>query len=75
MLDDAVKALTQMLSPPLRAVLWKSIALALALIVVAAIALDLGADLVGEKAADHGGHRRHQKHAADDDAEACRNRK
>ena len=40
MLDDAVKALAQMLSPPLRAVLWKSIALALALIVVAAIALD-----------------------------------
>jgi len=40
MLDDAVKALAQMLSPPLRAVLWKSIALALALIAVAATALD-----------------------------------
>ena len=40
MLDDAVKALSQMLSPPLRAVLWKSIGLALALIVVVAIALD-----------------------------------
>jgi CysZ protein len=40
MLDDAVKALRQMFSAPLRAVLWKSIALALALIVVAAIALD-----------------------------------
>ncbi len=40
MLDDAVKALAQMLSPPLRAVLWKSIGLALALIVVAAVALD-----------------------------------
>ena len=40
MLDDAVKALAQMLSPPLRAVLWKSIGLALALIAVAAIALD-----------------------------------
>ena len=40
MLDDAIKALAQILSPPLRAVLWKSIALALALIVVAAIALD-----------------------------------
>jgi uncharacterized protein involved in cysteine biosynthesis len=40
MLDDAVKALGQMLSPPLRAVLWKSIGLALALIVVAAIVLD-----------------------------------
>lgn len=40
MLDDAAKALSQMLSPPLRAILWKSIGLALALIVVAAIALD-----------------------------------
>jgi len=40
MLDDAIKALTQMVSAPLRAVLWKSIALALALIIVAASALD-----------------------------------
>ena len=40
MLDDAVKAFTQMLSPPLRAVLWKSIGLALLLVIVAAIALD-----------------------------------
>jgi CysZ protein len=40
MLDDAARALSQMLSPPLRAVLWKSIALALALIVVVGIALD-----------------------------------
>jgi CysZ protein len=40
MLDDAGKALSQMLSPPLRAVLWKSIGLALALIAVVAIALD-----------------------------------
>ncbi len=40
MLDDATKALTQMFSPPLRAVLWKSIGLALALIIVAGIALD-----------------------------------
>jgi CysZ protein len=40
MLDDAVKALTQMFSPPLRVVLWKSVALALALIVVVSIALD-----------------------------------
>ena len=40
MLDDAAKALGQMLSPPLRAVLWKSIGLALALIVVVAIVLD-----------------------------------
>jgi CysZ protein len=34
MLDAAVKAIVQMFSPPLRAVLWKSIALALGLIVV-----------------------------------------
>jgi CysZ protein len=40
MLDDAAKALSQMLSPPLRALLWKSIGLALALIIVAGIALD-----------------------------------
>jgi CysZ protein len=40
MLDDAVKAVTQMLSAPLRAMLWKSIGLALALLTVVAIALD-----------------------------------
>jgi CysZ protein len=40
MLDDVIDAITQMFAPPLRAVLWKSILLALALIVVAAIALD-----------------------------------
>jgi len=40
MLDDAAKALNQMLSPQLRAVLWKSIALALALIVAVGVALD-----------------------------------
>ncbi len=40
MLSDAAKALSQMLSPPLRAVLWKSIALALVLIIVVAIVLD-----------------------------------
>lgn len=40
MLDDIVKALTQMFSPPLRAVLWKSIGLALALIVVVGIMLE-----------------------------------
>lgn len=40
MLDDAAKAISQMLSAPLRAVLWKSIALALGLIAAAAIALD-----------------------------------
>jgi uncharacterized protein involved in cysteine biosynthesis len=40
MLDDAIKALTQMFSPPLRAVLWKSIGLSLALIIAAGIALE-----------------------------------
>ena len=40
MLDDAIRAITQMFAPPLRAVLWKSIALALALIVIVAAALD-----------------------------------
>ena len=40
MLDDAARALSQMLAPPLRAVLWKSMGLALALIVVVGIALD-----------------------------------
>jgi CysZ protein len=48
MLDDAIKALTQMFSPPLRAVLWRSIALALALIVVIGIVLHrLIAHLIG----------------------------
>jgi CysZ protein len=40
MLDDAIQALTQMFSRPLRAVLWKSIGLALALIIVVGIVLD-----------------------------------
>jgi uncharacterized protein involved in cysteine biosynthesis len=40
MLDDAAKALSQMLSPPLRAILWKSIGLALAFIFAVAVALD-----------------------------------
>jgi CysZ protein len=40
MLDDAIKALTQMLSPSLRAVLWKSIGLALGLVAIVAFALD-----------------------------------
>jgi len=40
MFQAAIDALTQMLSPPLRAVLWKSIGLALALIIVVSIALD-----------------------------------
>jgi CysZ protein len=57
MLEDAAKALSQMLSPPLRAVLWKAIGLALVLIVVVAIALNrliawlLGA---GGTALEHG---------------------
>ena len=49
MFDDAARALTQMFSAPLRAVLWKSIALALALIIVVAISLErLIVALVGE---------------------------
>jgi uncharacterized protein involved in cysteine biosynthesis len=40
MLGDAIQAMTQMFAAPLRAVLWKSIGLALALIVVLGIALD-----------------------------------
>jgi CysZ protein len=40
MLDDAIKAFTQMFSAPLRAVLWRSVALALVFIVAAAAALD-----------------------------------
>jgi CysZ protein len=40
MLDAAIKALSQIVSPPLRAVLWKSILLALALIAVVGVALD-----------------------------------
>jgi uncharacterized protein involved in cysteine biosynthesis len=39
MLEAAVKALTQILSPPMRSILWRSIALALVLISVLAIAL------------------------------------
>jgi CysZ protein len=40
MLDDAIKAITQLFSPPLRAVLWKTVGFALALIVVVGIALE-----------------------------------
>jgi CysZ protein len=40
MFDDVIKALTQIFAAPLRAVLWKSVALALALIVVVGIVLD-----------------------------------
>ncbi len=39
MLDTAVKALSQILSPPMRSILWRSIGLALVLIVVLAIGL------------------------------------
>src|SRR5260370_23478651 len=39
MLDAAVKALSQILSPPMRSILWRSIGLALVLIVVLAIRL------------------------------------
>jgi CysZ protein len=39
MLDAAVKALSQILSPPMRSILWRSIGLALVLIVVLAIGL------------------------------------
>ena len=39
MLDAAVNALSQILSPPMRAILWRSIALALVLITVLAIGL------------------------------------
>ena len=39
MLDAAVKALSQMMSPPMRSILWRSIAVALVLIVVLAIGL------------------------------------
>lgn len=39
MLDAAVKALSQILSPPMRSILWRSIGLALAMITVLAIGL------------------------------------
>lgn len=39
MLDAAAKALSQMLSPPMRSILWRSIGLALVLIIVLAIGL------------------------------------
>lgn len=39
MLDAAIKALSQMMSPPLRSILWRSIGLALILITVLAIGL------------------------------------
>ncbi len=39
MLDAVFKALSQILSPPMRSILWKSVGLALVLIVVVAISL------------------------------------
>src|SRR5882762_2970553 len=39
MLDAAVKALSQILSPPMRSILWRSIGLALVLITVLAVGL------------------------------------
>lgn len=39
MIEDAVRAFWQILTPPLRGILWKSIGLALVLIVIVAIAL------------------------------------
>src|SRR6201746_2196858 len=39
MFDATTKALAQILSPPMRAILWRSIGLALVLIVVLAVAL------------------------------------
>jgi uncharacterized protein involved in cysteine biosynthesis len=39
MLDAVTKALSQILSPPMRSILWKSVGLALVLIVAAAVAL------------------------------------
>jgi CysZ protein len=42
MLDATVKALSQILSPPMRSILWRSIGLALVLIVVLAIGLQRG---------------------------------
>src|SRR5258708_17585060 len=39
MLNAAVKALSQLLSPPMRSILWRSIGLSLVLIVVLAIGL------------------------------------
>src|SRR5256885_13474874 len=39
MLDAAIKALSQMMSPPMRSILWRSVGLALVLIVALAIGL------------------------------------
>ena len=42
MLNAALKALSQILSPPMRSILWKSVGLALVLIAVVAVALQRG---------------------------------
>ncbi len=39
MIDAAVKSLAQILSPPMRSILWKAVGFALVLIVVVAVAL------------------------------------
>ena len=39
MIDAAVKALSQILSPPMRSILWRSIGMALVLVTVLAIGL------------------------------------
>ena len=39
MIDAAVKAISQILSPPMRSILWRSIGLALVLVTVLAIGL------------------------------------
>src|ERR1700752_1149871 len=39
MIDAAVKALSQILSPPMRSILWRSITMALVLIIVLAVGL------------------------------------
>ena len=46
MLDAAVKALSQILSPPMRTILWRSIGLALVLITALAIGLQRLLELV-----------------------------
>jgi uncharacterized protein involved in cysteine biosynthesis len=40
MLDDVIRSITQIFAPPLRALLWKSIGLALVLIIAVGVALD-----------------------------------
>ena len=49
MLDAALKSLAQMVSPPFRAILLKSIALAIALLIVVGIGIDRGLVLLVER--------------------------